>query len=169
MTTQVLANVNPRYFLNQLALEHAKDSMLLDPDHIIRQLLAQRPYAHLVEMFEDFCEAAVAPAYCWKQHPGKLKAFSEDLEKLIEACFLLRRNRKQNLPGQPKALQHFFTTYSLPEWKKILHEWTLAALSRNSIAEIGDPMDMIPFVKGMEALIKAMAGFAEQANPTPDH
>lgn len=153
MPTQILSGVNPRYFLNRLALEHSADSLLLDPHTIIKQLFAARPFPAAHEMFEDFCEAAVAPAYCWKDTPGKLIAFAEALEQLIEACFLLRRSRAPIMAEHTKALQRFFSAYSLPEWKRILHEWTQAALSACSVAEIGKPCEMIPFVTGMEELL----------------
>lgn len=108
----------------------------------------------MLELFEDFCEAAVAPAFCWKKTPGELLSFTEELEQLIEACYLLYRNRKASPSDQLKPLKHFFQTFSLPDWKRILHEWTRAALSPNSIAESGTPMEMIPFVRGMEELMK---------------
>src|SRR6218665_543529 len=154
MSTHTFAAVNPRYFLNRLALHHSTDSLSLDPTDVIVRLFSRRPCAQMVEMFEDFCEAAVAPAFCWKKTPGELLGFTEDLEQLIEACYLLHRNRRSAPADQLKPLKDFFHAFSLPDWKRILHEWTLATMSINTIAELGEPTEMIPFVRGMEALIK---------------
>lgn len=115
----------------------------------------------MTERFEDFCEAAVAPALCWKDTPGELLSFTEDLEQLIEACYLLYRNRRATPSGSLKPLKDIFHTFSLPDWKRILHEWTRAALSPNSIAESGKPAEMIPFVRGMEGLIRSAGSIRE--------
>ncbi|PZR27218.1 MAG: hypothetical protein DI535_11225 [Citrobacter freundii] len=157
MSPNTFAAVNPRYFLNKLALHHSINSLSVEPLNVIVRLFAKRPYPEMLELFEDFCEAAVAPAFCWKKTPGELLGFAEELEQLIEACYLLYRNRRStpSASAQLKPLKDFFHTFSLPDWKRILHEWTRAALSPNSIAESGKPMEMIPFVRGMEELMKS--------------
>ncbi len=116
------------------------------------------------EMFEEFCEAAIAPAYYWKgRNPDELLKFSEEMEKLIESCYLLYRGRRdREAADQPVVIRKFFISYSLPDWKRILRDWTQAALSVNSVAEMGKPEEMIPFVTQMEELIRSMGEFSIQ-------
>jgi hypothetical protein len=164
MTTSALAVVNPRYFLNRLALEHSTDCLSLEPKKIIQQLFYRTSLSAMQEMFEEFCEAAVAPAYYWKdRNPEVLLKFSEEMEKLIEACYLLyREKRSLNCFRYSVVVKRFFAHYHLADWKRILRDWTQAALSVNSVAETGNPQEMVPFVSGMEELIKSMGEFAMQ-------
>ncbi|MCG2617946.1 hypothetical protein LZZ85_26830 [Terrimonas sp. NA20] len=162
MTTSALAIVNPRYFLNRLALEHSADCLSLEPKQVIQQLFAKTPLPVMQEMFEEFCEAAVAPACYWPgRNPEVLLKFSEEMEKLIESCYLLYRDKRRRQDADhPAEIKQFFTVYSLADWKRILRDWVRAALSVNSVAETGNPKEMIPFVNGMEKLMKSMGEFA---------
>lgn len=116
------------------------------------------------EMFEEFCEAAVAPAFYWKgRDPELLLKFSEEIEKLIESCYLLYRDKRcRDEAGYDVVIKPFFTSHSLADWKRILRDWTQAALSVNSVAETGNPQEMIPFVTRMEELMRSMEEFSQQ-------
>ncbi|MBO9660103.1 MAG: hypothetical protein J7527_14890 [Chitinophagaceae bacterium] len=162
MTTSTLGVVNPRYFLNRLALEHSTDCLSLEPEMIIQELFRKTSLPAMQEMFEEFCEAAVAPAYYWRgRNPEILLKFGEEMEKLIEASYLLFRERRSSASADlPVAVKQFFVQYPLADWKRILRDWTQAGLSVNSVAETGDPFEMIPFVTRMEELIKSLGEFA---------
>jgi hypothetical protein len=160
MRTHIPAAVNHRYFLNRLALEHSTDSLSLDPAMIISSLFTKRSYPEMILLFEDFCEAAVAPAFCWKQGVDELLCFSGEMEQLIEASYLLYRQRKMNGMTDTKVLRQFFHAYPLQAWKRILRDWTNAAMSHRSVAETGEAMEMLPFVRGMDELLRSLEPFS---------
>lgn len=159
-----------RYFLNGLALEHECDPQSLDPYWVLQQLFTDVPLAEMQELFTDFCEAAIAPAYIWKSKtPGALVRFTEEIEQLIEACFLLTLWIRLD-KGAPKKtdetptgiIRRFFKIRSLAGWKYWLHGWRTGALSACSVAEIVEPEDLVPFVQWMEKLLVAADAAAKE-------
>ena len=148
-----------RYFLNRLALEHACDPLTLDPYWVLKQLYSDTPLEEMQELFAEFCEAAIAPTYNWKaKTPGSLVRFAEEMEQLIEACFLL--SPKTIPKGSPESpapiIRRFFKDRNLAGWKQLLHDWMMGALSGCSVAEIVEPENLLPFVQQMEKLIAAI-------------
>ncbi|MET0462224.1 MAG: hypothetical protein ABW007_03690 [Chitinophagaceae bacterium] len=161
-----------RYYLNRLALEHECDPLSLDPHWALHQLFNDVPLEEMQELFADFCEAAIAPAYIWRSKtPGALVRFAEELEQLIESCFILLAwikakkgpiGKKDESPSQ--IVRQFFKTRDLAGWKCWLHSWQTAALSACSVAEIVEPEHLLPFVQWMEKLFPAAAALAEERN-----
>ncbi|MCG2612892.1 hypothetical protein LZZ85_01325 [Terrimonas sp. NA20] len=157
-----------RYYLNRLALEHECDPQSLDPYWVLQQLFSDVPLEEMQELFSDFCEAAIAPAYIWKSKtPGALVRFVEELEQLIEGCFILMAwfkttkgpiSRTDESPAQ--VVRQFFKAKPLAVWKSWLHSWQTGALSACSVAEIVEPEDLLPFVQWMEKLFPAAAALA---------
>ena len=159
-----------RYFLNRLALEHECDPFSLDPYWVLQQLYTDIPLEEMQELFSEFCEAAIAPAYIWKSKtPGALLRFTEEIEQLIEAGYLLLAWIKLE-KGSPKktdespaaVLRKFFKIKNLAGWKRWLHSWQAGALSACSVAELVEPEDLLPFVQWMEKLLVAAAALAKE-------
>ncbi|HEX2846922.1 MAG TPA: hypothetical protein VHN59_10265 [Chitinophagaceae bacterium] len=156
-----------RYFLNSLALQHSCDPLSLDPHWALRQLYHRSSAEEMQEMFTEFCEAAIAPTYNWQlDTPGTLPHFVDQLEQLIEACFLLLAWVNPESPAAKKnevqAVRQFFKIRNLSGWKQWLHRWTISALSARSVAELVEPEDLLPFVQGMEKLLTAGAQLSKE-------
>lgn len=153
MTSSDTIRLDARYYLNPCLEDYVTDSIPPEPLQILRMLFQEWPHRKLVETFEDFCEAAVAPALCWKRSTDELLQFTNALEKLLVVNYLLYRKMPTDEPHK-NELKTLFHKFPLHEWKSILHGWRLAAVSPNSIAELRAPVEMIPFVQGIEFLIK---------------
>lgn len=141
-----MQNVNHEHFLNRLALDHGTSPYDVNLDDVLRDLRRFATPAEWQELFRNYCAAALSSAYNWHEGtPGNLVHFGELLEVLIEICYL----RKQSpFDGSARI------SWTLPEWKHHLHQWTEAALSAFSVAENISPEQLIPFVEGMERMIK---------------
>ncbi|PZR26743.1 MAG: hypothetical protein DI535_12930 [Citrobacter freundii] len=158
-----------RYFLNRLALEHACDPLSLDPYWVLQQLYTDIPPEEMQELFAEFCEAAIAPAYIWKSKtPGALIRFTEEIEQLIEGAYLMlawiklqKGSPKKSDESPPQIIRKFFKANDLAGWKRWLHSWQTGALSACSVAEIVEPEDLLPFVQWMEKLLVAAAALAK--------
>jgi hypothetical protein len=152
-----------RYFLNRIALEHDGDPLSLDPYWVLQQLYKDISLEEMQELFAEFCEAAIAPAYTWREKtPGSLLRFAEELEQMIEACFLLlswmktdNTVSKKSIGTSAQTIRQFFKTRNLPGWKSWLHRWTASALSSRSVAELVAAEELVPFVQWMEKLLVA--------------
>ncbi|RYG53841.1 MAG: hypothetical protein EOO01_03250 [Chitinophagaceae bacterium] len=159
-----------RYFLNRLALEHDCDPLSLDPYWVLQQLFTDTPLEEMQELFSDFCEAAIAPVYNWKtKSPGSLLRFSEELEQMVEACFLVlawvkhEKRASKKTPETPvHVIRKFFKAKNLQGWKHWLHSWTTGGLSACSVAEIVEPEDLLPFVQHMEKLLIAAEALSRE-------
>jgi len=53
------------------------------------------------------------------------------------------------------VINDYFETYSLLEWKQLLHSWMEAGLSNYSVLENIKTKDLLPYVYGMEKLLEA--------------
>lgn len=163
MTTS--ATPDKRYFLNRLALEHACDPLSLDPYWVLQQLFNKNSLEVVQESFSEFCESAIAPAFIWRSKtPGALVLFTEEIEQVIEACFLLLGwlkakkgpvSKKDESPEQ--IVRQFFKVQNLAGWKYWLYSWKTGALSSRSVAEFVPPEDLVPFVQWIEKLLPAAA------------
>lgn len=155
--------LDKRYFLNRIALEHEGDPLSLDPYWVLQQVYKDTSLEEMQELFSEFCEAAISPAFTWKEKtPGSLVRLAEDLEQMIEACFLLLSWMKTGTAASKKSaetaaptIRQFFKAQNLPGWKSWLHRWTASALSTRSVAEVVAAEELVPFVQWMEKLLVA--------------
>lgn len=153
-----------RYFLNRLALEHDSDPLSLDPYWALQQLYKDTSLEEMQEQFTEFCEAAIAPAFTWREKsPDLLLRFAEVLEQMIEASFLLlswvktdKTVSKKSIETSTQTIRQFFKTRNLPGWKSWLNKWTAGALSTRSVAELVAAEELVPFVQWMEKLLIAV-------------
>lgn len=167
-------------FLNRLALDEFADPYAIDPVEVLRRMFRFAEPNEMQDLFNNFCHAAMSDTYCWKEgSPGNLLFFSEKLEQLIEAGYLMqsaKKKRRKKLKNRMRSIRvahlpidlterefaepmlvfdRFFSYNSLAQWKLALHNWTMAALANHSISESVEPFTIVPFVKHMEKLISA--------------
>jgi hypothetical protein len=168
------------FFLNRLALDEMANPDSIDPYSILNNIFSFESFGTMQDMFRHFCEAGLAEEFSWKEgSPGNLLYFSERLEQLIEACFIIysagkiRKNRigikkskqlnKALLPirlsekelNKPFiVIKAFFAHNSLPEWKLAIHRWTEAGLSKYSVAESAGAEGILSFYRHLEKLIE---------------
>jgi len=135
----------------------------INPLETIQNLYRFYDLTGIKKMFRKFCEAAIAEKYSWNEGaPGNLLYFYEQLEGLIEACYLIYIKRKNN-KGEVKKNQalflpvitEFFEQQSLPEWKLSIHLWMEAALSNFSVAESIEVKEILPYYQNIEKLLEA--------------
>ena len=169
------------FFLNRIALEEMINPYSIDPYYILNDIFNSDHFGAMQDLFRHFCEAGLAEEFSWKEgSPGNLLYFSERLEQLIEACFIIHSSGKIRKGGKVfkktkqinKALlpirlsemeldkpfiilDAFFAHNSLPEWKEALHRWTEAGLSKYSVAESAGAEGILSFYQHIEKLIEA--------------
>ena len=171
--------------LNRLALTEIKNPDKINPYVIIRQFYDFEELAEMKKLFQDSCKAALSSKYTWENgSPGNLLYFYDQLEILVEACFLIYNNdefRKRVLkkvkstknkkmtryPDFPCSLtleeymnpliviRDFFDHHNLLEWKRSIHSWMEAALSNFSILENINPEDLLPYCYSIDKLMEA--------------
>jgi hypothetical protein len=171
--------------LNRLALAGMKNPDKINPNLILREFCDVEELAEMKKLFQDSCKTALSDKYTWKDgSPGSLLFFYEQLELLIEACFLIynkkgfkkrvlkksKSARKKKLTKYPDfpcslnleeymnpliVIEDFFDQRSLLEWKQSLHSWTEAALSNFSVLENINPEDLLPYCFGIEKMLEA--------------
>lgn len=153
--------INADPFLNRLAINEMMNPKDIDPYRILENLSDYIGLIEMQEQFSLFCAAAMAEKFTWKEdNPGRLFQFSELLEQLLEACYLIhaRSKRKKEIDSSLQIITDFFADISLPEWKLTLHDWTIAALSNHSVVESVKPSTILPFVQNIEKLIDTALG-----------
>lgn len=179
-----LAPLKVAFYLNRLALTENPNPFAVDPLAIFRQFFDSWDLAEGREVLQEFCEAALSASYNWKSgSPGNLLHFSERVEKLIEAGFLLLHAdnflpqgahagppeaisseeplmvqypcslNSEELKSPGKAIASFFEVADLRLWKQQLHEWLEASLSNYSVLDNIASTDLIAFIFNMEKLI----------------
>ncbi len=171
--------------LNRLILTEMKDPDKLDPYIILKEICDFEDLQEMKKLFRKCCQVSLSEKYIWDEGiPGNLLYIYEQLEKLIESCYLIHKKKgfkkkltkktKQkdfekgkNHPELPASLSQaefvnprivindFFETYSLLEWKQCLHSWMEAGLSNFSVLENIKTKDLLPYVYGMEKLLEA--------------
>lgn len=173
------------YCLNRLILTEMKDPDKLDPYIILKVICDFENLQAMKKLFRKCCQVSLSEKYIWDEGiPGNLLYIYEQLDKLIESCYLIykkkgfkkkltRKTNQQNLekvkdhPELPASLSlaefvnprivinEFFETYGLLEWKQFLHSWMEAGLSNFSVLENIKTKDVLPYVYGMEKLLEA--------------
>jgi len=135
-------------FLNRIALETMEDPTTVDPQYILQRIFEFAEPPELIELFDQFCICAMNEQYSWNEGgPGNLLFVCEQIEMFVEACSLL--DKKTN-----EAVESFFKTYSLPQWKKEFHGWMEAAFADFSVVENVEPASISRFPGAVRELIR---------------
>ena len=176
---------NINHCLNRLILTEMKDPDKLDPYIILREICDFENLQEMKKLFRKCCKVSLSDKYIWDEGiPGNLLYIYEQMEKLIESCYLIynKKGFKKKLskktpqrdlkkgkdhPELPASLSlaefanpgivinDYFETYSLLEWKQLLHSWMEAGLSNYSVLENMKTKGLLPYVYGMEKLLEA--------------
>src|SRR5277367_2339324 len=171
--------------LNRLIMTEKKDPDKLDPYIILQEICDFENMQEMKKLFRKCCQVSLSEKYIWDEGiPGNLLYIYEQLEKLIECCYLIYGkkgfkkkvakkveeydwNKAKDHPELPASLSlaefvnprlvinDFFETYSLLEWKQLLHAWMEAGLSNFSVLENIKTKDLLPYIFGMEKLLEA--------------
>ncbi|WP_460684206.1 hypothetical protein [Niabella aquatica] len=126
-------------FLNRIAITYHCHPLKASPLQILKDFFTYAPPAYHLKAFDEFCLAALHDSYCWHRgSPGNALYYSEQLELLIEAAYLLywKPHRYKVRFKEHAAFLHTFFSYASPgEWKKRHHAFTSAAISKSSVAD----------------------------------
>jgi len=171
--------------LNRLVLTEMKNPDKINPYVILRELCDFEDLHEVKKLFRKCCKASLSEKYSWKEGiPGNLLFIYEQMEKLIEACYLIyikngfnkrvtkkskiqEENKETDRPELPTSLsleefmnpqiviKDFFDKYNLLEWKQLIHNWMEAGLSNFSVLENIKAKEVLPYVYGMEKLLEA--------------
>lgn len=129
----------PGYYLNRIAITYQGNPLKVPPLQVIKDFFTYAKPAEHLKAFDEFCLAALSDRYCWKRgSPGNALYYSEQLELLIEAAYLLYQkspSKAQRNDVLIETLQSFFNGISLAKWKKRHHAFTHAALSKCSVGD----------------------------------
>jgi hypothetical protein len=178
--------------LNRLILTEMKDPDKLDPYIILREICDFENLQEMKKLFRKCCQVSLSEKYIWDEGiPGNLLYIYEQLEKLIESCYLIYKKKgfkkkltkkikqkdwEKDHPELPASLSmaefanpmivinDFFETYSLLEWKQLLHAWMEAGLSNFSVLVNIKTMDLLPYMYGMEKLLEASYRIVDLSN-----
>lgn len=146
-------------YLNRVALNKMVDLTHINPYRILQNTFDYLWLDEMLDQFSTFCEAAMSEKFNYEEDvPGRLLQFSELLEQLLEACYLISirpKTKEKKYDSSFIAITQFFTARSLQEWKLALHEWTVASLSNYSVASYVNPSTILPFVQNIEKLMNA--------------
>lgn len=142
----------PAHMLNRLNMEEVANAGVIHPLDALYEIHQYAATDDLLELFDHFCIAANADRYSWKEGaPANCLFFAEQLELLIECCYLIHR-QYPHCPRVPD-LRGFFVHRGLLEWKHALHGWLEAALGNGSIQDEFDPEEQAVFIYHVRRLI----------------
>lgn len=170
--------------LNRLMLTEKKNPDEINPYDILREFCDFEDLPEMKKLYRKSCKAALSGKYSWKEgSPGNLLYFFEQLEGLVEACFLIynkkgfkkqvlkravtQSGKKAVIPELPCSLsleeymnpliviEDFFDKQSLFDRKRALHSWMEAGLSDFSVLENIKSDELLPYRDGMEKLLEA--------------
>lgn len=155
---------NPSFYLTRLSLDFLTSPATdLNPYPVLQSIFEFGSLPELQDLFRQFTESAMTEDYSWKEGcPGNLLHFSQLLERLMEASWLLYQRHeqvvlRQEQPSQtlPGGIRSFFRYQPLPHWKQDLQLFTEAALSNFAITEVTEAGKVIPFCRHAEQLMVA--------------
>ncbi len=170
-------HILPGYWLNRIAVHYNSDPFKTNPVKVLKAFFDYAGRAEQIKAFDDFCRAALKDSYGW-QHgsPANALHYGEQLELLIEACFLAHQ-QADRLPSKPLVavpvtefpmlltskefsnpmafLADFFAKRSLRRWKQWLHLFTTAALSNGSVVEEMEATHIFIFIQYLKKLVYA--------------
>ncbi len=167
------------YWLNRIATQYNSDPFKANPVKVLKAFFDYAGRVEQIKAFDDFCRAALKDSYSW-QHgsPANALHYGEQLELLIEACYLLHQQAGQyasksynpvavpvtEFPmlltskefSNPMAfLADFFEKRSLRRWKHWLQLFTTATLSNGSVAEEMEATHIFIFIQYLKKLVYA--------------
>lgn len=170
-------------YLNRLAL--ARDADGNDPYSIIKSFFYSNSISDMKELLMKACQAGLVEKYRWKEgSPGNLLYFYEQLETLVEACFLIstrietknKLSKKMNraakkellhtvcLPcslskteiSNPFSVIHaFFELYTIKKWKQHLYTWMEAGLSNYTVLDSIKTKNILAYHNHLQKLLDA--------------
>jgi hypothetical protein len=171
--------------LNRLLLTEMKNPDKINPYVILWEFCDFDSLPEMKKLFRECCKVSLSGKYSWKEKsPGNLLFFYEQLERLVEACFLIyiKKGFKKRVSKKPKSrggkkwinysefpcslsleewlnplivIKDFFDLYSLLEWKQSIHSWMEAALSDFSVLENIKAEEILPYCYSMEKLLES--------------
>lgn len=164
---------HPRVNLTRTAATYKGNPQKVSPLGILQEFFNYASPAEHAKAFDAFCRAALKEKYCWRRgSPGNALHYAGQLERLIEAAYLLYTNRHlYRTKGKPPktalyidampCLKTFFKQGSPAKWKKWLHIFTTAALSHQSAVDDIKPVAIYIFVTHMRQLLDVAAVIVE--------
>jgi hypothetical protein len=150
--------------LNRIAATNKGNPLKVPPLQVIKDFFTYAQPAEHIKAFDEFCLAALYDQYRWRRvSPGNALYYSEQLELLIEAAYLLYQESqsKDKLDkGLIETLQSFFNYASLAKWKKRHHAFTYAVLSKSSVADELSAVTIFRHIAFLKKLIMQAATIA---------
>lgn len=159
--------------LNRTAAPHKGNPLKASPLGILQEFFNYASPAEHVKAFDEFCRAALKEKYCWRRgSPGNALHYAGQLERLIEAAYLLYKDRRSYRTKQKQhytalymdaipCLKAFFRQGSPAKWKKGLHIFTTAALSHQSAADEMKPVAVYVFTTYLQQLLSLAAAIVK--------
>lgn len=131
-------------YLNRIAITYKGNPLKVSSLQVLKDFFTYAQPAEHIKAFDEFCLAALHDQYRWRRgSPGNALYYSEQLELLIEAAYLLHQkpHSKDKLDKVLiETLRSFFNYASLAKWKKRHHAFMHAALSKSSVADELSPV-----------------------------
>jgi hypothetical protein len=170
-------NTDSRYYLNRVAMETDDDPLTINPYPIMKPFFEYDDVEGIIGVFRFSCEAALTETYSWKNDTAaNLVSFYERLELLVETCYLITLNEQHKKtasaavsnakkPALPCPLtqdelnnpyliiEQFFALHNLAKWKKLLHCFMEAGISRFSVVDNIKIKELLTYCQYMEKLI----------------
>lgn len=155
--------------LNRTAAPHKGNPLKASPLGILQEFFNYASPAEHAKAFDAFCRAALKEKYCWRRgSPGNALHYAGQLERLIEAAYLLYKDRRSYHTKQKQhntalymdampCLKAFFSQASPAKWKNWLHIFTGAALSHQSAADDMKPVAVYVFTTQLQQLMGVAA------------
>lgn len=159
--------------LNRTAVPHKGNPLKVSPLGLLQEFFNYASPAEHAKAFDAFCRAALKEKYCWRRgSPGNALHYAGQLERLIEAAYLLYKDRRSYHTKQKQhhtalyvdampCLKAFFRQGSPAKWKKGLHIFTIAALSHQSAADDMKPVAIYAFVTHLQQLLSVAAAIVK--------
>ncbi len=181
---QYQIQANDQQYLYRLLLA-ADEQRIVDPYEVIHSFFAIGSIAEMKKLLMAACNAALTEEYTWQQGgAGNLLYLYEQLETLIEACYIVCKDKKRKrkiikkirrlvkrkqlnfvvLPsalsvkeiGNPLTVIHeFFNFYTLKHWKKALYAWLEAGLSNYTVQQSVEPRPILLYHLQLQRLMEA--------------
>lgn len=151
-------------FLNRIAITYKGNPLKVPPLQVIKDFFTYAQPAEHIKAFDEFCLAALYDQYRWRRgSPGNALYYSEQLELLIEAAYLLYQESQSKDKLDKvliETLQFFFNYASLAKWKKRHHAFTHAVLSKSSVADELSAITIFRHIDFLKKLIMQAATIA---------
>ncbi len=152
--------------LNRIAATCKGNPLKASPIGILKEFFNYATSAEHANAFDAFCRAALEEKYCWRRgSPANLLHYSQQLELLIEAAYLLyikpqqsgKQSHRTTWQKQYDFLKAFFSQVSIMKWKRWLQAFIHAALSGSSVADEMEAIKLYQFITGIKQLLSITA------------